>query len=139
MTTNGKRRDEGAAFRLRERDNSTRQRVRHCRKRKAGKTRDSTASTYQRLAKSRLDLSSKDGGRLMVGVSAGLGTRRGPPCGPCLPSCLRSLATTPGRQTAKKPRTPAQNTEKTENKSPATRSRGLFLENRTEPKHYRRP
>ena len=70
MTTNGKRRDEGAAFRLRERDNSTRQRVRHCRKRKAGKTGDSTASTYQRLAKSRLDLSSKDGGRLMVGVSA---------------------------------------------------------------------
>lgn len=37
---------------------------------KAGKTGDSTASTYQRLAKSRLDLSSKDGGRLMVGVSA---------------------------------------------------------------------
>lgn len=37
---------------------------------KAGKTGHSTASTYQRLAKSRLDLSSKDGGRLMDGVSA---------------------------------------------------------------------
>ena len=81
---------------------------------KAGKTGDSTASTYQRLAKSRLDLSSKDGGRLMVGVSAGLGTRHEPPCGYCLPSCLRSLATTPGRRTAGKPRTPS--TEHRENR-----------------------
>ena len=86
-------------------------------KRKASKTRDNTASTYQRLAKSRLDLSSKDGRRLMVGVSAGLGTRRRPPCGPLSAVCLRSLATTPGRQTARN-RTPAQNTEKTENKAP---------------------
>ena len=126
MTTNGKRRDEGAAFRLRERDNSTRQRVRHCRKRKAGKTRDSTASTYQRLAKSRLDLSSKDGGRLMVGVSAGLGTRRGPPCGRvCRPvSVPGDYARTAD---SRNPGPPAQNTEKTENKSPATRSRGLFF------------
>ena len=44
-----------------------------------------------------------------------------------------------GRQPGETPGPPAQNTEKTENKSPATRSRGLFLENRTEPKHYRRP
>ena len=37
---------------------------------KAAKTGNSTASTYQRLAKARLDLSSKEGGRLMEGVSA---------------------------------------------------------------------
>ena len=47
---------------------------------KAGKTGDSTASTYQRLAKSRLDLSSKDGGRLMDGVSARSWHTTGPPC-----------------------------------------------------------
>ena len=107
---------------------------------KAGKTGDSTASTYQRLAKSRLDLSSKDGGRLMVGVSAGLGTRRR--------AALRAVSAVLSPFLGDYARTansrgnpgPQHRTQKTENKSPATRSRGLFfLENRTEPKHYRRP
>ena len=82
---------------------------------KAGKTGDSTASTYQRLAKSRLDLSSKDGGRLMVGVSARSWHTTRAALRVCLPSCLRSLATTPGRQTAGgNPRTPS--TEHRENR-----------------------
>ena len=52
-------------------------------------------------------------------------------------SATRQVSAGPVQQN---PGPPAQNTEKTENKSPATRSRGLFfLENRTEPKHYRRP
>ena len=62
MTTNGKRRDEGAAFRLRERTTALAKECGIVERAKAGKTGDSTASTYQRLAKSRLDLSSKDGG-----------------------------------------------------------------------------
>ena len=49
---------------------------------KAGKTGDSTASTYQRLAKSRLAGPVQQRRREADGLAClrGLGTRRGPPC-----------------------------------------------------------
>ena len=70
MTTNGKGVTKERLFRLREKTTALAKECGIVERAKAGKTRDSTASTYQRLAKSRLDLSSKDGGRLMDGVSA---------------------------------------------------------------------
>ena len=125
MTTNGKRRDEGAAFRLRERDNSTRQRVRHCRKegrQDRGQHRQHLSATRQ-VSAGPVQQRRRE---LMVGVSAGLGTRREPPCGRV---CRLSPFLGDYARTAEQPSPdpPAQNTEKTENKSPATRSRGLFF------------